>query len=365
MTERCIVNCHVHLFTLDHVPKRFLPFGLTHALRRAPFQRTLASALRIAWPFAARDRLNRYADFLSVGGSVGQSEVFRRLEGYYPEDSRFVALPMDMAFMGAGEPPVDLHRQHDELARIAEATGGRVMPFVAVDPRRQTEGGEKLVPMIERLLERRLPGGERIFRGVKLYPPLGYRPTDPALADVWALCAERGLPVMAHCSRGGVRSRELDPEAASALADPDHYREVLDAHPGLRLCLAHFGGAGDWDRYFRDPESKREAPLDAPTRQRAHMNWLTKIKQMIESRRWDGLYTDISYTVFFIERYLPALKVLLLDPRLRARTLFGSDFYMAEQERFEERFLSMQLRAEIGETAFWEIAYDNPQRYLG
>lgn len=38
---------------------------------------------------------------------------------------------------------------------------------------------------------------------------------------------------------------------------------------------------------------------------------------------------------------------------------------MTENERFEERMVSIKLRALLGEENFWQIANVNPERYLG
>ncbi len=77
-----------------------------------------------------------------------------------------------------------------------------------------------------------------------------------------------------------------------------------------------------------------------------------------------NLYTDISYTIFYFQEFVPALKVFLTDPVVRTRVLFGSDYYMADIEQDNERILSINLRAALGEECFWQIANANPKRYL-
>ena len=72
----------------------------------------------------------------------------------------------------------------------------------------------------------------------------------------------------------------------------------------------------------------------------------------------------VSYTIFRFQQYAPILKVFLYDEKVRRRTLFGSDYYMIEQEKFSERYLSMCLRAEIGDDWFRQIAVSNPRDYL-
>lgn len=358
-----IINCHVHLFTMDHVPRDFLPFGLTRRLRRAPFKRALMWALRRLGAAFDVDRLGRYADFLKIGAMESQEEVFTRLRGYYPSGgehpTQFVALPMDMTHMGAGDPFEDIETQHQKLATLAAKHPDTLLPFIAVDPRRVTSQDPHPGAMVERLLDQH-PG---VFRGVKLYPPLGYWPEEPVLMGrVFPLCQERGLPVMSHCSRGGVRSRAHIPETAARFADPDAFVRVLDRFPDLRVCLAHFGGLDDWKLYFTDPDSRTPRPIGHPDRVR--MNWLTKIMGLIKSGDHPNLYTDISYTIFMFEQFMRPLKVFLNNDAIRSRVLFGSDFYMAEQEIFDERFLSMSLRAELSADVYRDIAFVNPTRWL-
>lgn len=384
-----ITNCHVHLFTLAHVPSRItgsrvvdtevllkligahpqlfasLPGIAKAALTYAPGM--LAGLLRLVTGLDAPavDRLVRFAR-MSLKGR--QQKVFEHLELYYPRATRFVVLPMDMAAMGRGAPLVTVEQQHEELLSLAQApeTGGRIVPFAAVDPRRRNA-----LALLERF--HRLG-----CRGLKIYPNLGYLPDHPRLMDeLYPYCAAHGLPVMTHCSRGGVKGRvtgnELDangdtvregrslhPEEASSFADPAHYMVPLACFPGLRICLAHFGGEADWERYFT-AETRAERWPDHPSQ----MNWLAKILALVTGGEFPGLWTDISYTIFHFERYHRALKVFLTDDALRARVLFGSDFYMTEIETFRERDLSFGLRAELGEGWFRQIAETNPATWLG
>jgi hypothetical protein len=59
------------------------------------------------------------------------------------------------------------------------------------------------------------------------------------------------------------------------------------------------------------------------------------------------------------------LKVLLSNERVRRRVLFGSDFYVVEHAKLEERRMSLRVRSVLGEDVFRTIAYDNPREYLG
>lgn len=366
-----IINCHVHTFTIDHVPDRFLPLCLTRALqtKRRNVAKWLSKGLSWVNPFSDSDRFSRFADFLKTSAGRTQTEVFEEVQNFYPDGSQFVILPMDMAFMQAGKLKSSIDEQHEEIAKLAVTHYPTVLPFVAVDPRR-FDNGEDMLSKTKLWLERQHNAGQKIFRGIKLYPPQGYSCADPVFNELFEFCQEQDLPIMTHCSRGGVHTRQFPigvrRQKVEELTDPDVYMDVCRRFPELRICLAHFGGDEDWSMYFRNPESRQEVDLGAPKAERSKMNWLSKIVQMIEHDEFDNLYTDISYTVFNVEDHLSTLSVFLRgSDKLRSRVLFGSDYYMTHQEKFDERYLSIKLRHELGEAAFNEIARHNPRKYLG
>jgi uncharacterized protein len=72
-------------------------------------------------------------------------------------------------------------------------------------------------------------------RGVKLHPvSQGFEPSDPRLAQVYDMCCELDLVVLSHSGPGHRRG---------AAARPSDFAPVLECWPGLRLVLAHLGGA--------------------------------------------------------------------------------------------------------------------------
>jgi uncharacterized protein len=95
------------------------------------------------------------------------------------------------------------------------------------------------------------------------------------------------------------------------------------------------------------------------------MSWLAKILDMLRYGEYPNLYTDISFTVFADDEYVHLLKVALSDDRVSDRVLFGSDFYVVESAKLEERRVALHVRSAIGEELFWKIAHYNPRAYLG
>jgi uncharacterized protein len=355
----------VHTFTQAHTPDRFLRWPVADLVRLPQVRRLLSWAARVF----DRDRkgpLGRYAQIIETSYNKDQRGVFDIVRGFYPEGTRFIVLPMDMTEMHAGKVAAGIDAQHAELAALRDdAYPKDVIPFAAVDPRHDNIVG-KTVALIE----------QKGFRGLKLYPPTGYHPYNRRLWPLYEYAEQHNLPVMTHCSRPasvqyrGEPTEEMrtDPitgemwndsrvELLTRFTDPHTYKPLLEKHPRLRVCLAHFGGAGDWTNYLNHPwqsgtdESKK--------------SWLAKIIDMLKSERYPNLWTDISYTLFANDENVYLLKVLLCDPRISRRVLFGSDFYVVENAELEERRRSVRIRGLLGDELFKTIAQDNPNDYLG
>jgi predicted TIM-barrel fold metal-dependent hydrolase len=295
-------------------------------------------------PWTKNDKVRRYAAFIKAAYRKTQENNFLHLINYYPERTKFVILPMDMAYMGAGKVKEDIDEQHNELARIAKDPrySDTIIPFAHVEPRRP-EALNRLKLLVE----------EHDFKGVKIYPTLGYRPDDKVLMDeIYPYMVEQDIPLMAHCSPGSVNSKDMSRDQAHALADPDNYKKVMKSFPDLRICLAHFGGIGEWRRHINE------------TRDPANPTWLKKIRELITNSKYPNLFTDISYTIFNFHENVPLLKILMEDKKILEKVLFGSDFYMVESEKYSEKRFSIDLRYALGEAIFWKIAYENPKEYL-
>jgi predicted TIM-barrel fold metal-dependent hydrolase len=105
---------------------------------------------------------------------------------------------------------------NDRTLEVAARSAGRLIPFARLD---LNEG-----PIEE--AERCLDLGAR---GIKLHPRAQkFVPEDERLVPVFALAAERHVPILIHAGRG------LPPIAAGL-------EKLVDDHPGSQLILAHAG----------------------------------------------------------------------------------------------------------------------------
>ena len=354
-----ITNCHIHTFLDDHVPPNY-PFWWARPFKVFPrLILWLARFFRLIGQHPTAEKLDRLYAFQKESQHRTQDKLLDNVRKHYPGNTRFVVLPMELSGIGYGEPPVPLHDQHDQLAKMAAADGnkGLVLPFATLDPRVDKDATE-----LWRAID------DLNFHGIKLYPRLGFAPSDQRLIDhVYPKAnttkrhGRKGLPVMAHCSRGGVQDKRIFNSTADDYTEPDAFLPILEDFPNLRICLAHFGGQRDWQAYANPDDS------DLP---KGSVNWQRRIRELIGSGQYPGLWTDISYTLFEFEEFIPFLRLFLLgdddaSERLRQRVLFGSDFYMTRQEALSEKAVCFRLRNALGEEVFRRIAEENPAVWLG
>lgn len=207
--------------------------------------------------------------------------------------------------------------QLEELEALARDNEGRVYPFLAVDPRR--EGFMELVGM-------KIAEGNGPFRGIKLYPPLGYLPSHEALKELYGYCEKFKIPVTVHCSLGGMqnfrkinrvtgwdrKAEDVDFKAMGTTksgfyADPETWEAVLDLFPELKLNLGHFGGPG----------TGTEGSLNK--------EWVTTIRRLMGE--FPNVYADIGY-VSDMDRAAETLELIEADSLLKERVMFGTDYVM-------------------------------------
>jgi uncharacterized protein len=363
-----IHNVHSHVFTVREVPLRFLPLGLVRTLSRSRNWRAWDRFIRGCPLFGKKEKRERIASFCRAAEHRTQEDILVGMMGFYPSSARFGLLSMDFEYMGAGPCREGFLEQLEALAGLKAKYGDRVLPFMAIDPRRPG-----LLGLAKRCIE------ERGFAGFKLYPPLGYFPFDQRLDGVYAYAEERGLPIVTHCSRAGplVYSRgrigaamRKHPKTGEALggrskrefadnwANPENYRYVLERFPKLRLDLGHAGGIAEWRKYLTTTwPGKASGQASGPGKPDT---WLETALDLMGG--YEGVFADVSYTAYD-ELTLPLLKVLLVDPLLRGRFLYGTDSYMVQMDSGEREF-GLRVRASLGEELFKTIAEDNPMRWL-
>lgn len=351
-----MINSHIHIFRDSDVPSGFLPLGLVKALQSKVGFFLLKNLLTNINPFSNKDAFDRYVKFVEISRLGGQKEILNECRRFYPSGTSFVPLAMDMSYMGCGLPKRGYWEQLMELAEVADRIPG-VYPFIMLDPRRGN-----LNKYFDYFVK------ERHFKGVKIYPSLGYFPQDKRLYSYYEYCQANNIPITAHCSPANPvhykgPERELDEmireylpniglnnmtrkEKCALFTNPKNWEKVLTDFPKLKVNLAHWGSYVEWDRWMSNPSDD---------------NWYGIIYDML--KKWPTLYTDISFTMCK-SVYFAMLKVALADEVICSKVLFGSDFYMVEAETTERQF-GVELRAYLGEDLFKQISLKNPVKFLG
>jgi predicted TIM-barrel fold metal-dependent hydrolase len=257
--------------------------------------------------------------------------------------------------------------------------------YVAFDPLRQLLAEEKRATQTSLTLAKAAVQTQG-FLGVKVYSPMGFRPTnnagagttfpatvmggrrdfgarlDKALDDLYAWCSRDGVAILAHASNSQAANREF-----GLRADPKFWRIVLKKHRALRLNLAHFGR-------FEIP-----GPSGAIDLNQLAGTWEWEIGRIIKQDRAPNVYADLSYFTWIIgsdtdarQRKLAAeaLKRWFaeFDPECR-RILFGTDWAMTAPVRDSEGYLPRMVAflQDVGltEAQLDNVLFRNAVRFFG
>lgn len=246
--------------------------------------------------------------------------------------------------------------------------------------------------------------GSRIIHGLKLYPPMGFKPSDnrpddfkgearalrevkrrwrePPLAGheihhvvneslrrLFEACDSNGIPLLAH----SYHSNEAG-FCFGARAGPSGWLDVLKKYEKLRLCLGHFASAADFETAMAARDIGGPIPRNAWPLQGTEA--LLKFNTAASSR----VFADIGYMSEFLvgsgseraartEAFFRRLEQYCrdFDPGCR-HIMFGSDWIMLGQEPRNAQYLETIERGLVD--ACWEedwkqnFLYDNLRRFL-
>ncbi|MBT3243102.1 MAG: amidohydrolase family protein [Bacteroidetes bacterium] len=298
--NKTIINCHTHVFTIDHVPNEFgkslMPWPVYKILtiktikwyytnftsigstRYKSFIRkwnkffyTIKDILKptvILWlPFVLIYKVLRWLlrialDFLRWDSIFSdefkglirryitlarysihykdQASIYTFLKKNYPTESKFIALSMDMEFMEAGKPATSYMDQIEELKRIS-SRHPELHPFISLDPRRIVKTRKnKRVQDYSEYFETNLR--EKSFSGIKIYPANGYYPFDKELIPSYEFALKHNIPIITHCNRGPVfyRGRKKDEWKKHPILEYNHKGGDMKPIPLLQKSNANF-----------------------------------------------------------------------------------------------------------------------------
>lgn len=128
-----------------------------------------------------------------------------------------------------GEAPLHMFDQNKLYANAARRHEGRLIPFIAIDPRRK--GAQKHCEQAYH---------EWGMKGFKLHAGVGYMPDDPVCYWIYEKAAEWKIPVMVHT--GGSPSVALRWENSR----PAYFASAAARYPEVNFIFAHCGDVGWW-----------------------------------------------------------------------------------------------------------------------
>jgi predicted TIM-barrel fold metal-dependent hydrolase len=293
------------------------------------------------------------------------------LTSSYPEVDLFCPMLVDLGAALGDSAKTTIRQQvilQEKISRLSMLgllpwpTTARIHPFVGFDPRHEVRS--RRAGDIETPLDVAKDAVHRFgFVGVKVYPPMGFRPinnvpvgdvtaTEAAelnevLADLYSWCETEQVPITAHCNDSNYASTVYE---HAELAGPAGWIEVLEKYQGLHLNLGHFGGA---------------KPVEQSTA------WIYQIAQAAVPTNF--LYADTGnhkiYDKAVSQPYLNRLqKIFGQTETMQQRLMYGTDWFMLAIYPDWEKFLSTYrdlYRAKFDEEETDDFLGGNALRFLG
>lgn len=204
---RKVIDAHAHIAHEDFIPRSFVDGSIDNLLaamhaRGMPLPRPKVAKMfdkKMQDPLC--DTLVAEMDEAGIATSILLSVDFT----YALKDCKLTA-------------EENLRRHAEVKARH----GDRLEVFGGLDPRWGKDG----VDLFERALR------EWGMRGLKLYPPCGFSPSDPALDPFYELCDAYGVPALVHIG-------PTSPVLGFATTAPFLLDEAARRFPRVRFILAH------------------------------------------------------------------------------------------------------------------------------
>ncbi|MGC8492144.1 MAG: amidohydrolase family protein [Syntrophobacteraceae bacterium] len=157
-----------------------------------------------------------------------------------------------------GEAPINAFDQNKLYSEIARRHEGRLIPFMAIDPRRKGA-----VEHCERAYN------EWGMKGFKLHAGVGYMPEDPCCYWVYEKAAQWNIPVMCHT--GGA------PTSLPALrwenSRPAYFASAAARYPEVDFIFAHCGDFAWWQEAIQAAAWLPNVYVDLSLWQKPYKKW--------------------------------------------------------------------------------------------
>ncbi|MBR9919162.1 amidohydrolase family protein [bacterium] len=298
-------------------------------------EKELASILDFDW----KNFLRRLYSIIKILKTSRMSKVYKAFHDKYAVqnveggDLLTIVLGMDLNMSWSSAIQESFDEQFYELLNLSYRKP--IVPFLPLDPRRaerteNEDGNEyRFNHLYDKFLEAFDKNNDRQYFGVKIYPALGYLPSDSRLQPLFEICAAKGIPVVTHCGGEVVSSfkwgfdvdrfgeiirceGDSRKERARWLNEPLQWKPILEKHEGLKLNLGHFGSASAWSKPHGETAHRKE--------------------EIFDLMKDHSVYTDFSFnlesesaTNNFVEKLKGQDEQ---SEQMQNRCMFGTDFWV-------------------------------------
>jgi uncharacterized protein len=202
-----LFDAHCHLAWEHCVPPPFIEGALDNLL---------AGASARGRRFSRSALLER---MLAALQDPQADKLVAAMSGAQIDKSALLVPDMTYALKGSRFTIEELLRHHVD---VAARHPGRFELFAGVDPRWGADG----VALFERCVD------EWGYRGLKVYPPCGFNPSDATMFPFYEICAARGLPVLVHIG-------PTSPTLSFSTSHPFLLEEAFRSFPSVKFILGH------------------------------------------------------------------------------------------------------------------------------
>lgn len=293
-----------------------------------------------------------------------RTQIATKLSKTYPQVSLFTPalVDFDLWLNDAAPLRTSIAQQVELYGLISEWSGGRFHGFLAFDPLRELQdpsGGGGTLATAKEAVQR------HGFIGVKVYPPMGFRPLgnaelwpagdprrglDEPLRRLYRWCQQERVPILAHCNDSNGAEQDFGVRAA-----PEHWARVLEEFGDLQVCLGHFGGV---EGLSNDPTT----------------SWAWQIGALME--RYPFVYGDTSFHRVALDAtdaerraYLNGLARLFdAHPQARTRLVYGTDWQMILIAKGHSDYFGRyrrEIQGRFGADVASDFTERNARRLLG
>jgi predicted TIM-barrel fold metal-dependent hydrolase len=202
-----IIDCHCHIASEEHTPRSFIEGSVANMVSAMTAQGLPAPARKLMAIFESKMQDPLCDVLVSEMADAGISKS--------------ILLAADFSY-ALKDCKLTVAESFDKHREVLLRHPGKFEVFGGVDPRWGKDG----LALFERSLV------EFGFRGLKLYPPCGFSPSDRALFPFYELCAYHQVPVLVHI---GPTSPVLD----FTISSPFLIDEAARLFPTVNFILAH------------------------------------------------------------------------------------------------------------------------------